>query len=209
MRALDSPTCLLALHLHGQRLPPWHAKRRFMQSNNTQAVCPNTMPRAQMFKILASNAFHPFTFPVMSTFTTAITFLRSSKTRCTKRGTSKKRQWIFKTAPVCCGIPSEPLHGQHTPATPHPQERRNGSSIGLQRPKQVTFVGGAKTCYSWPTAIFRSHSTGTYYIYRTCIYYKVHTCMYYGYSACMHYGYITCTLCHCSTCMYYSDWAHK
>ena len=105
-------------------------------------------------------------------------------------------------APVWSGIPSEsePLHAQHTPATPHPQERRNGLSTGLQRPKQVSIAGGARTCYSSPRAIVHSNSTSTYYTYRTCIYSKVHTCyvLYYSYSACMRYGYITCTHYHCT-----------
>ena len=113
---------------------------------------------------------------MISTFTTAIAFLRCPKTICTKRGNSKKRQWILKTAPVCRGIPSESLHGQHTPATSRPQDRRSGPSTG---PKKVSIARGAKTCYSSPIAIFRSHSTGTDYIYRTCIYYEVHTFMYY------------------------------
>ena len=84
-------------------------------------------------------------------------------------------------APVWSGIPSEsePLHAQHTPATPHPQERRNGLSTGLQRPKQMSIAEGARTCYSSPRAIVHSNSTSTYYTYRTCIYSKVHTCMYY------------------------------
>ena len=94
-----------------------------------------------------------FTFPMISTFTTAITCLRSSKTTRTKRRTSKERQWILKTAPVRSGIPSEPLHGQHTPATP--TGTRNGSSTGLQRPKHASKAlhSGGTSSMAWITQV--------------------------------------------------------
>ena len=65
----------------------WPVSMRNVDLCTTQRPrkCPNTMSRAQLSRILASNAFHPFTFPVILTFTMAITFLRSSKTTYAER----------------------------------------------------------------------------------------------------------------------------
>ena len=120
MRALDSPTCLLA-DLHGQRPPLQHAKRKFMQSNNVQAVCPDTMPRAQTSPILASDAFHPSAFPMISTFCNGDHIFTKFQHDMHSAGDFKKTPMDSQNGsrverhPVRVRATSRSTHASHTP----------------------------------------------------------------------------------------------
>ena len=152
-----------------------------MQSNNVQAVCPDTMPRAQMSPILASDAFHPSAFPMISTFCNGDHIFTKFQHDMHSAGDFKKTPMDSQNGsrvqrhPVRVRATSRSTHASHTP----PSRTQKRIKHWLATPKASVNCWGARTCYSSPRAIVHSNSTSTYYTYRTCIYSKVHTCMYY------------------------------